>query len=132
MLVQDGRGFLHEVFEPCGGDAGAEIGCVFLVIRDRFAPVEADPAPGERPGAIDKLVQFLGGTSQGKHFLNDDWFADVINGECVECFIDLALFWIEMEADKIEVLADFRRVKEWLGICVGQRPGDGSNGDEVA
>lgn len=126
--VDNGWCLASKVFEPTERHLISDGSGLRLVLIDSFAPVKAKPAARDGFGTVDKLIQLRNGTVQGEHFFNEDRFADVVNSQSHQRFINLAVLRVKMQADEVELPADLFRIEQWLSVSPGQSPGNGPDG----
>src|SRR4051794_10518543 len=88
------------------GDQGALEVALPLVLRDRLAPVEADPAVDVRPRPLDEGFGLLGAGPQGEDLLDDQRLAHLVDLQGGEVVLELARLGIEMYADEVQRPAD--------------------------
>src|SRR5438477_4146224 len=125
------EGLFREVLQPIEHHVVGDSTFLLSVFSDALAPVKTDPTGGHFSGSVNKLIQFLDRATQRKHLLDHDGLANLVNSQRLQGFVHLALFRIEVEADKIQVLAYFFRIEKRLGIWPGESPGYCADRDQV-
>lgn len=101
------------------------------VISDSLAPVKADVTLGASFGAFDEIIHFLNRAGERKGFFNDQRLADFINSHCRERLVHRAFVWIQMNADKVERIPNFRRIKNRLRTRSDMRPWNDPDSDQM-